>query len=156
MFSQPLLADVDGSQIKNFGESFLWLMAIAAAVFGAIKYLRPKEPTEIQSPLVVKPHQEYTPIELAIRLEKDINALREQRRIDVAGLQRKIEDGLIGLRSDLARDSKEDRAADALRGAEIASLKAETGHQTRQLAVLDAKLEYLPEKLLKMLGRARS
>ncbi len=149
---RTFMAEVSAPAIKDFGEAALWLAALAAAIVGLVKLFRGREATRLETPITVAPHKEYTTLERTERLEKVVHSLQEQQRAEMLGLNRKFEAGLNGLRSDIAEEFKEVRDADARRQSDIAALKAETTHITRQVQVLDAKVDHLPERILKLLG----
>lgn len=150
-----LLAEVDPHALKTFFEVGLYVVGAVLAVAALVAVFRRKGATQIAQPLVVAAEVRFTPLELHKQLQQDVEALRDQRRADVAGLHKKIEDGLSGLRTDLASEFKEVRQESALQRESIAHLKSETAQQTRQILNLDGKVDHLPEKVVTLLGGLR-
>lgn len=146
------LAEVDATALKSFVEVLAYILGLVLVVAAAIKVFSGRRPTEIAQPLVVEKRERFTPVELTEKLQKDLDALREQRRNDVAGLHRKIEEGLQQLHQDLAKEFKEVREQTACSRESVAALKAETATQTRQILLLDGKLDQMPGRILALLG----
>lgn len=146
------MAEVDATALKSFLEVLAYLLGVLLVVGAAAKLFMSKRPTEIAQPLVVEKRERYTPVELTEKLQKDLDTLREQRRIDVAGLHRKIEEGLQQLHNDLAKEFKEVREQAAAQRESVAALKADTATQTRQILNLDGKLDEMPGRILALLG----
>ena len=146
------LAEVDATALKSFVEVLAYLLGLVLVVAAAIKVFSGRRPTEIAQPLVVEKRERFTPVELTEKLQKDLDALREQRRNDVAGLHRKIEEGLQQLHHDLTKEFKEVRSETANQRESVAALKAETAAQTRQIQNLDGKLDAMPGRILSLLG----
>lgn len=148
-----VLAEIDGSQIKQFFEVVIWVSVAVGAVFALVKYFKPTPATEIKSPLEVREHRELATKEEIRQVKVEMQEIREQRRADVSGLHRKIESGLTDLGARFTEEFKEFRDDGTERGEAIAALKAESQHQIRQIQVLDAKMDSLPERLIRMLER---
>lgn len=146
------MGEVSGNEIKGFGDVILWIVGLTLAVAAFVRLFRAREATRLEQPLEVRAHKEFATLEQQHQLEKEMHALREQRRADIASLHRKIDDGLLAVRADIASEFKEVRADGVRRGEDIAALKAEGNHHTRQMQVIEAKVDHLPERIQKLLG----
>lgn len=147
-------ADASAGAIKNFGEAALWLGGLVLCIGALVRFFRGREATRLELPIAVAKHKEFAPLDRLEQVEQSIDALRAQHHADMADLHRKTDASLLALRSDIAEEFKEVRDADARKQSDISALKAEVGHIVRQIQVLDAKVDHLPERILVIIGRS--
>lgn len=152
----PFFADASEAAIKNFGEAVLWLGGLALCIGAVVRFFRGREATRLETPIAVAKHKEFAPLDRLERVEKVVASLRDRHHADMEAFQQRADASLASLRADIAEEFREVRDADARRQADIAALKAEVGHIVRQMQVLDAKVDHLPERILKLLGRSAS
>lgn len=97
------------------------------------------ESQKIPQPLVTKKHVDFTPYSEHKDLKLEFEKLREQRRVDVGGLHKKIEDGL-----------KETRADIALTAEKIASLQTTTDSQSSDINTIKGDVRNIHERIDKL------
>lgn len=105
------------------------------------------EARKIPQPLTIRPHVEFTPYNEHKELKIEFERLREQRRADVHGLHRKIEDGLQGTREGIARTA-----------GEIGKLQVSQEAQTKELHAIRSeqssvglRIDAMPQRIIQTL-----